>query len=106
MPGKVCLQSSRLLPTTASELNLSNERLEKMDLLLTELGVPLHPMPTRAVCDLNDEVRRSTVALLSIQAVLQKKEKELAILHANASKLKSKCKLPVKYKLFIMKLSI
>jgi hypothetical protein len=91
MPGKVCLQSSRLLPATANDLNLSNERIEKMELLLTELGVPVRPMATRAVCDLHDEVRRSTIALLSIQAVIQKKEKELAILHSNAVKLKSKC---------------
>ena len=54
--GKPCLQSSRLIPTSAANLGISAERLNKVELLLTELGVPKKLLPTRAVCDLYDEV--------------------------------------------------
>ena len=55
--GRPFLQSSRLLPDDPKYLNVSKSRLDKMHLLLTELGIPENVTPTRAVCDLYDEVR-------------------------------------------------
>lgn len=55
-PGRPYLQSCRLLPDDPKSLNLSYSRQKKMDILLTELGIPEHVTPTRAVCDLHDEV--------------------------------------------------
>jgi DNA methyltransferase 1-associated protein 1 len=55
--GRPHLQSSRLGHAyDPATLNLSRSRLQKMDLLLTELGLPENVTPTRVVCDLFDEV--------------------------------------------------
>jgi len=72
-----CLQSTRL---RAPEVNsrLSNVLLQKMQLLLLELGVvSTDLLPTMAVCDLYDLLRRDIVALLSIKSELVKKNIEL-----------------------------
>ena len=50
--------------------------------LLRELGAPEQPLPTRAVCDAYDGVRKDAVSLLSVHNAIQKKEKELAALRA------------------------
>lgn len=55
-PGRPYLQSSRLLPDDPTYLVISKSRQQKMDILLNELGLPEHVTPTRAVCDLHDEV--------------------------------------------------
>ena len=51
-----------------------------MNSFLRELGAPENPLPTRAVCDTYDSVKRETVALLSLHNAIQKKEKEIATL--------------------------
>ena len=50
------LQSTRLIRSDPSSTEISKSRLKKMDLLLRELGLPENMIPTRAVCDLYDEV--------------------------------------------------
>lgn len=78
-PGQPCLQSTRL---TNSDQNsgLSRLLLKKMNSVLRELGAPEAPLPTRAVCDAYDGVKRDTITLLSLHNAIQKKEKEIASL--------------------------
>ena len=77
--GKPCLQSTRLTSSDQSS-GLSRVLLKKMNSLLRELGAPENPLPTRAVCDAYDGVKRDAVALLSLHNAIQKKEKEIATL--------------------------
>lgn len=77
--GKPGLQSTRLTSSDQSS-GLSRVLLKKMNSFLRELGAPETPLPTRAVCDSYDGVKRDTVALLSLHNAIQKKEKELATL--------------------------
>jgi DNA methyltransferase 1-associated protein 1 len=79
--GKPCLQSTRLTVGDQSA-NLSRVLVKKMQSLLRELGAPEQPLPTRAVCDAYDGVRKDAVSLLSVHNAIQKKEKELAALRA------------------------
>ena len=51
-----------------------------MNCLLREFGAPETPLPTRAVCDTYDDVKRDIVALLSLHNAIQRKEKEIATL--------------------------
>lgn len=77
--GKPGLQSTRLTSSDQSS-GLSRVLLKKMNCILRELGAPETPLPTRAVCDAYDGVKRDTVALLSLHNAIQKKEKEIATL--------------------------
>ena len=77
--GKPGLQSTRLALSDQNS-GLSRVFLKKMNSFLRELGAPENPLPTRAVCDTYDSVKRETVALLSLHNAIQKKEKEIATL--------------------------
>ena len=57
-PGKPCLQSTRLsAPVDGGSVNLSKALLKKMQVMLKELlSVPDNMVPTKAVCDLHDQV--------------------------------------------------
>ena len=57
--SKPCLQSSRILPMveTAAATNISKTLINKMSVLLDDLGLPDNLIPTRNVCDLYDEVQ-------------------------------------------------
>mmetsp|Transcript_22673 Transcript_22673/g.33138 ORF Transcript_22673/g.33138 Transcript_22673/m.33138 type:complete len:538 (+) Transcript_22673:120-1733(+) len=86
-PGNPCLQSARL--ALHSEQNqkvlnpdMSKSFMKKLVLYLQEQGMPDRLLPTRAVCDLNDQVRRNAATLLSLQNTLAKKEKDLVTLRA------------------------
>lgn len=82
MPGKPCLQSTRLA-AAESGVGISKSLVKKMNSMLRELmNIPEKMLPTRTVCDLFDGIRRDTVCLLSLQAALAKKEKELATLRS------------------------
>ena len=74
--GNPRLQSSRLVPLEFTQ-DIAKSLTKKMSLLLNELGMPENPLPTRAVCDLVDAVRKETATLLSIQNVLHKKDSEI-----------------------------
>ncbi len=97
-PGLPALQSSRLfsgivppvtltggvgeigvtrLDTGMNGAMLSKKMLQKMNLYLRELDIPENPLPTKAVCDLVEQVKHSTVTLLSLHNALGRKEKEL-----------------------------
>ena len=80
-PGKPCLQSTRLVGGD-EQSGLSRVLLKKMQSLLKELGAPEAPLPTRAVCDAYDTVKKDAVTLLSLHNAIQRKEKELAALKA------------------------
>lgn len=54
-PGRPGLQSSRLVYDDSS-MGLSKTLMRKMSTLLKELGAPEQPVPTRAVCDMYDQV--------------------------------------------------
>jgi hypothetical protein len=66
-PGRPCLQSARL--AVHSEHNqatqnpeLSKSFMKKIVLLLQEMGMPDRLLPTRTVCDLNDQVSPGLIA--------------------------------------------
>lgn len=84
LPGKPALQSGRLIPMSYSA-GLSKTLCRKAQSVLSELGMPENPIPTRNVCDLVDQVRRDTVALLGLESILQRKEKELVSLSGSNS---------------------
>ena len=77
--GNPRLQSFRLVPLEFTQ-DIAKSLTKKMSLLLNELGMPENPLPTRAVCDLVDVIRKETVTLLSIQNALLKKEMEISYL--------------------------
>ncbi len=80
-PGKPSLQSLRIhIPDQPN--TLSATLLRKLQALLRDLGVPEKPVATRIICDGLDTVRRSAVALLSIQNMISKREKELQSLRS------------------------
>ena len=83
-PGKPCLQSCRLYVSEQS-LGLSKTLTKKLNCLFRDIGAPENPVPTRAICDLYDQVRHDAVALLSLQSTIAKKEKDLAALRAQTS---------------------
>ena len=89
--GRPCLQSSRLYSTSYVPLSietgthigtsnanttLSKRLVEKMNNYLRELDIPENPLPTRAVCDLVEAVKRKTVTLLSLHNMISKRRKE------------------------------
>jgi hypothetical protein len=99
VPGRPCLQSSRLYSGTVPPLNLtgslaeygvtkqdvgvsgatlSKKMLNKMAMYLRELEIPENPLPTKAVCDAVEQVKLSTVTLLSLHNLIARKEKEVA----------------------------
>lgn len=80
-PGSAYLQSNRLIINEAA-LKLSPNIIKKMNILLQDLGAPEQPLPTKMVADLYDQVRKESMALLSIQSIIKKKEKELAEVRA------------------------
>lgn len=86
--GRPCLQSTRLFTVDASlgaaGGALSKNLLRKATSYLAEVGLPPKPMPTRAVCDLVDAIRRDTVALLSLHNAINKREKSLSAATAAA----------------------
>lgn len=80
-----CLQSTRLRPPEANA-RLSNVLLQKLQILLLELGVvSTDLLPTMAVCDLYDLIRRDAVALLSIKSEIVKKTIELQTIQKNTT---------------------
>lgn len=72
------------LDTGQSGAMLSKKMLQKMNLYLRELDIPENPLPTKAVCDLVEQVKLSTVTLLSLHNALGRKEKELQLLLSGA----------------------
>lgn len=89
--GRPCLQSSRLYSTSYVPLSieagshigtsnantvLSKRLVEKMNNYLRELDIPENPLPTRAVCDLVEAVKRKTVTLLSLHNMITKRRRE------------------------------
>lgn len=57
-----------------------------MNSYLKELNIPERPIPTKRVCDLVDQVRKSTVTLVSLHNQIKKKEKELIALKTGNTK--------------------
>ena len=76
--GKPYVQSSRLGTLSDRITDLDKTLIRKMQVLLKELGVPTNPIPTRAVCDRYDELRKDTISLLTLQNVIENKEMQLA----------------------------
>lgn len=89
--GRPCLQSSRLYSTSymplaiesgshigTSNANpaLSKRLVEKMNSYLRELEIPENPLPTRAVCDLVEAVKRKTVTLMSLHNTITKTRRD------------------------------
>lgn len=72
------------LDTGMNGAMLSKKMLQKMNMYLRELDIPENPLPTKAVCDLVEQVKHSTVTLLSLHNALGRKEKELQLLLSGA----------------------
>jgi DNA methyltransferase 1-associated protein 1 len=103
IPGIPALQSTRLdtssaepadplMPqidsgTSLATVALSKTLLSKMTVLLQELGLPPVEdlVPTRAVCDGVDQVKKQAVTLLSLQSAISKREKELSMVKLNTA---------------------
>lgn len=81
MPGLPVLQSARLIVNEAA-LNLPRHITQRVNTLLQDLGAPEHPLPTRVVCDLYDQVRQDAVALAALQTAINRRERELAVYRA------------------------
>ncbi len=81
--GRPCLQSSRLFVTDSCS-GVSKNLFRKMNSYLLEIGLPERPVPTKAVCDLVDRIRKETVTLLSLHHSALKKEKTAATAGAGA----------------------
>jgi len=78
-PGTPYLQSGRLFPPNIEgHAKLKKSTLKQMDEILSELGVPKEPIPTKRSCDLFDGVRKDAMTLLILQKMALKKEAELA----------------------------
>jgi hypothetical protein len=77
--NKPCLQSSRLY-LVDSNLTLSKTIVTKMNSYLKEMNIPERPIPTKRVCDLVDNIRKSTITLISLHNTIKKKEKDLQML--------------------------
>ena len=76
----VYLRSSRhRLPSQPD--GLSTRMMQKMALVVMELGVPPRPLPTERVCDAYDALRQDIIQLLSLQKVLTRSQAQLAALH-------------------------
>ena len=73
VPGTPYLQSARLVgPTTGGPHSINPIVWQRLQDVLHELKVPVHPLATKRACDLYDAVRRDTLLLLLLQkAVLQ-----------------------------------
>ena len=54
--------------------------LQKMQAVLSELGLPARPMPTQSVCEMFDTLRKDIVGLLSLRKHLEMKQKEFSTL--------------------------
>lgn len=77
LDGEPCLQSTRLVNAEYTS-KLTNVLLKKMEIALTELGIiPTQLLPTMAVCDLYDILRRDLVSLLTLKTELNRKDHEL-----------------------------
>lgn len=75
LPTGVLLRSS-LLALPQQKHTLSTKLIKKMELMLDELGVPTRPMPTKATCDLYDNLRKDIVGLMSLKKHLAAKQTE------------------------------
>jgi hypothetical protein len=80
-PGMPILQSARLIVNEAA-LNIPRHITQRVNTLLQDLGAPEHPLPTRVVCDLYDQVRQEAVALAALQSAISRRERELAAYRA------------------------
>ncbi|KAK1744807.1 DNA methyltransferase 1-associated protein 1 [Skeletonema marinoi] len=73
-PGTPYLQSGRLFPPNIEgHAKLKKSTLKQMDEILSELGVPKEPIPTKRSCDLFDGVRKDAMTLLILQKMALRK---------------------------------
>ena len=62
----VYLRSVRLeAESTDASCSIDLKMLQKMHMVLQELGVPARPIPTKRVCDAYDQIRRDILAILA-----------------------------------------
>lgn len=92
-PGQPCLQSARLAFSNdvpdfskkvvtgfegTSNLDLSEPFIAKLKHFSQELGMPDKLLPTRAVCDLNDQIRKDMAILLTLQSKIARNEEKIS----------------------------
>ena len=82
-PGVYLRSSRHQLP--AQPDGLSMRLMQKMSLVVMELGVPPRPVPTARVCDQYDALRQDIVQLLSLQKVLGRREQDVVALRETAA---------------------
>jgi hypothetical protein len=102
IPGKPCLQSSRLI-VEESSLGLSKILFKKMNAVLKELSPPTAPLPTKAVCDMYDNVHLDVITLLSLQNILLKKEKELQDIYQRNPNLSARDRIDIPFEVILGK---
>lgn len=67
-------------------LPLSQRMNDKVNMILTELAIPVKPMPTVEIEKLYDELRQNILAMFSLQKHLKKREQEKKELEEKAVK--------------------
>lgn len=88
MPQNPYLQSGRLVPPGAGGgAGLNKTMLTRLQQVLTELKIPARPLPTKAVCDLYDDVRKDILTLLTLQKMTLQKEGNLQTKRVKLAKL-------------------
>jgi len=70
------IETGTHIGTSNANTTLSKRLVEKMNNYLRELDIPENPLPTRAVCDLVEAIKRKTVTLLSLHNMISKRRKE------------------------------
>jgi hypothetical protein len=87
--GKPCLQSSRLLVDAKATSTISKGLMQKMHLLLSEVGLPTVLLPTKASMDLQENIRKNSLGLLSIQTAIKNKQRKVDALRAQLGEITS-----------------
>lgn len=57
---------------------------KKLSVLLKDLGLPDKMLPTKTVCDMYDQVRRDGTALMSLQNIITRRERDIAALKSGS----------------------
>ena len=81
----IYLRSVRLeSESTEATFSVNTKMLQKMHMVLQELGVPARPIPTKRVCDAYDQIRRDILTILAAKKHVLPKHRAKAQANADA----------------------
>jgi len=76
--------------TVMSQLPLSTKAGKKVDDVLMEIGIGLHPMPTAGICKVFNQLRQDIVTLHDLQKAVAEKEYQVQLLREQKQALKGR----------------